>query len=86
MRYIKQFAGFALVMGMALSSATVASAASDNAWRYNQPAVRNDYRMEQRIREDRLREERAREARLRAEIARDRLRHNQRRDFDDYRR
>ena len=76
MRYRKQFAGLALVMSMALSSATVASAASDDAWHDNQPAVRHDYRMEQRIREDRLREERAR----------DRFRHNERRDFDDYRR
>jgi hypothetical protein len=68
MRYMKQFAGFALVLGLALSSATVASAASADAWHDR------DYRMEQRLRAERIRE-----ARLRAEIARERYRHIERR-------
>ena len=63
MRYMRHFAGFALVVGMALSSATVASAED---WRYR------DSRLEQHLRAERLRE-----ARLRAEIARERARHHE---------
>ena len=87
MRYMKHFAGFALVVGMALTSATLASAAPHDDWRYR------DSRMEERInaerfRAERLRAERLREARLRAEIARERLRHHDehRYDYDDHRR
>jgi hypothetical protein len=80
MRYMKHFAGLALVVGMALSNATVASAAPVDAWH------NRDYRIEQRERAERIRE-----ARLRAEIARERFRRDDRRDdrrydFDDHRR
>jgi hypothetical protein len=76
MRYMKPFASLALVMGMALSSAMVASAAPEDGWGYR------DSRIEQRERAERIRE-----ARLRAEIARDRYRHVERRyDRDDFRR
>ncbi len=78
MRYMKRFAGFALVVGMAISSATAASAEPREEWRGR------DVRMEQRLRAERIREARLREERLRAELLRERLRHHH--DYDDYRR
>jgi hypothetical protein len=71
MRYIKHFAGFALAVGMALSSATVVSAADWREARYIHQEARRDYR---------------REARYREEMARERFRHNERRYDYDYRR
>ena len=92
MRYMKHFAGFALVVGMALTSATLASAAPHDDWRYRDSRMEERINAErfraERLRAERLRAERLREARLRAEIARERLRHHDehRYDYDDHRR